>query len=67
MGQLKNTDDENDGTQSMFFLRILEKIKETWQEFPPGNVTVLWKMTNYEKARVKLSNAQLNKWKQHHE
>ena len=40
--QLKSTDRENvDGTQSMFVLTILEKIKETRITFSQGSVTVL--------------------------
>ena len=42
VGQLKNTDDVNaDGTESMFVLTILEKIKETRLNFSQGRVTVL--------------------------
>ena len=40
----------------------LKKIKEERSIFSQGNVTVLQKMTN-EKARVKLTNTQLNKLK----
>ena len=57
VGQLKNTNGVNaDGTQSMFVLVILEKIKETRLKFSLGSVTVLYKMANYEEARVKLTN-----------
>ena len=38
----------------MFGLTILEKIKETIVKFFQGKATVLWKMANYEEARVKL-------------
>ena len=42
VGQLKNTDGENaDGTQFMFVLTILEKIKETRLKFSQGSITVL--------------------------
>ena len=42
VGQLKNLDSINvDGTQSMFVLTILEKIKETRLKFSLGSVTVL--------------------------
>ena len=42
LGQLKNVDDINaDGTQSMSYLAILEKIKETRLKFTQGSVTVL--------------------------
>ena len=47
----------------MFVLMILEKIRETTLNFPQESVTVLWKMTSYEEARVKLTNSQLNKLK----
>ena len=48
VGQLKNFDDViADDTQSTFVLVIL------------GSVAVLQKMTNYQKARVKLTNTQL--------
>ena len=41
LGQLKNVDDINaDGTQSMSYLAILEKIKETRLKFTQGSVTV---------------------------
>ena len=45
----------------MFILTILEKIKETRLKFSQGSVTVSWKMANYQKPRVKLTNTQLNK------
>ena len=42
VGQLKNNDGENaDGTQSMFVLKILEKIKETRLKFSQGSIMVL--------------------------
>ena len=47
----------------MFILTILEKIKETRLKFSQGRVTVLWKMANYQEAKVKLTNTQLNKLK----
>ena len=60
-GQLKNLDGINgDGSQNMFVLTILEKIKETRLKFSHGSVIVLYKMTNYQEARVKLTNTQLN-------
>ena len=62
--QLQNDDGINaDGTQSMFAFTNLEKIKEMRPKFSQGSVTVLWKMANYEEARVKLTNTQLNKLK----
>ena len=44
--QLKNVDNDSnaadaDGTQTMFILTILEKIKETRLKFSQGSVTVL--------------------------
>ena len=47
----------------MFVLTVLEEIKKTKLNFPQGRVTVLWKMVNYQEARVKLTNTQLNKLK----
>ena len=47
----------------MFILTILEKIKELRLKFSQGRVTALSKMANYQKARVKLTNAQLSKLK----
>ena len=42
VGQLKNEDGINtDGTQSIFILTILEKIKEARLKFSQGSVTVL--------------------------
>ena len=64
VGKLKNIDGVNaDGTQSMFVLKILEKIKETRLKFSQGNVTVLWKIANCQEVRVKLTNTQLSKLK----
>ena len=64
VAQLKNDDGENaDGTQSMFILTILEKIKEKILKFSQGSVIVFWKMASYEEARAKLTNTQLNKLK----
>ena len=45
----------------MFVLMILDKIKETRLPFSPESVTVLQIMANYQIARVKLTNTQLNK------
>ena len=68
VGQLKSldtgynaTDANND--QSMFVLKILEKIKKKRLKFSQGSVTVLQKMANYQEARVKLTNTRLNKLK----
>ena len=44
----------------MFILRL---IKETRLKFYRGSVTVLSVMANYQEARVKLKNTQLNKLK----
>ena len=42
VGELRNVDGINaDGTQSMFVLTILEKIKETRLKFSQGSITVL--------------------------
>ena len=41
VGQLKNPDDVVVGSESMFFLTILEKIKETRLKFSQGSATVL--------------------------
>ena len=41
----------------MFVLTILEEIKETRLKLSQGSVTVLWKMTICEEARVKLTNS----------
>ena len=40
----------------MFVLTILEKIKETKLKLSQGSLTALWKMANYQEARVKLTN-----------
>ena len=67
VGQLKKLDanynatDSRDIDPSMFVSTILEKIKEMRIKLSQGNVEVLWKMGNYEEARVKLTNTQLNK------
>ena len=68
VGQLKELGDEGNATdasndQYMFLLTISEKIKETRLKFSQGSVTVLWIMTNYQEARVKVTNAHLNKLK----
>ena len=56
LGNLKDTDVENaDGTQTMFVLKSLEKIKETGLKLYQENVTILLKMKNYEEARIKLT------------
>ena len=47
----------------MFVLTVLEKIKKTRLKFSQGSLTLLWKMTNCEEARVKLTNTQLDKLK----
>ena len=47
----------------MFVLTILETIKEAKLKVSQGSVTVLWKIANYEKAWVKLTNTQLNELK----
>ena len=52
-----------DVTQSMFLLKILEKIKETRLKSSQGSVTVLYEMINYQEKRVKLTNTQLSKLK----
>ena len=62
IAQLKNIDGINaDAAESMFILTILEKIKETRLKFPQRSVAVLKIMANDQEARVKLTNAQLNK------
>ena len=50
-----------DGTQSMFILTVFEKKKK--KKIYQGSVTLLQMMTNYQKARVKLTNTQLRKLK----
>ena len=47
----------------MFFLKILEKFKETRLTFSQGKITVLQKMANYEEGGVRLTNTQLSKLK----
>ena len=47
----------------MFILTILGKIKKTRLKLLQGSVTVLQKMANYQEAKVKLINIQLNKLK----
>ena len=61
VGQLKTNDGTNiNGTKSMFFKIILEKIKEMGLKFSRGK---LQKIMNYEEARIKLTNTQPNKLK----
>ena len=45
----------------MLVLTILEKVKDAKLKFSHRSVTALQKMTNYEEARVKLTNNQLKK------
>ena len=40
-----------------------EKVEETRLKFSQGSVAVLYKMTNYEEAKVKLTNTLLKKLK----
>ena len=47
----------------MFFLTMLEKIKGTRLKFSRRSVTVLKIIANYQEARDKLTNAQVNKVK----
>ena len=49
--------------QSMVVLTILEKTNETLLSNSERMVTVLKIMSNYQKARVKITNRQLNKLK----
>ena len=49
--------------ETMFVLTILDKTKETRLKFSQGSVIVLQKIANYQEARVKLTNTQLNKLK----
>ena len=59
VGQLKKLDaNGNVGNDQ----KIKEQIKETRLKFQ-GGITVVKKMGNYEEARVKLTNSQLNKLK----
>ena len=43
VGQLKNPNHEVAANESMFFLTILEKLKETRLKFPQGSVKVYYK------------------------
>ena len=52
-----------DGTESIFALTMLEKIKGTRLKFLRRSVTVLKIIANYQEARDKLTNAQVNKVK----
>ena len=45
----------------MFILTILGKIKQAKVKISLGGVTVLQKMTNYQKAKVKLTSTELKK------
>ena len=45
------------------FLMIFDKINEDRLKFFQGSVTILKNMANYEEARIKLTNTQLNKLK----
>ena len=47
----------------MSVLTVLEKIKEKRLKYSQGSATVLLKMSNYRKARAKLTKTQLNKLK----
>ena len=47
----------------MFALTNLEKIKDARLKLSQGGVTVLWKITNYEQARGKLTTRLQNKLK----
>ena len=55
VGKLKNANGAVVVCESMLTLMILEKIKEARLKFSQGSGTVLWKMSNYEEARVKLT------------
>ena len=63
VGQLKNSEDAIVAKKYMFVLTILDKFVETRLKFSQGSVIALYKMVNYEEARVKLPNCQLNKLK----
>ena len=63
VGKLKKLDADDNNQESMFVSTILEKIKETKLKFSQGSVTVIQIMANYQEARVKLTNSQLNKLK----
>ena len=56
-----NATDARDNDQSIFVLRILEKIKGTRLKLSQGSVTVFKKTASYQEVRVKLTNTQLNK------
>ena len=47
----------------MFFLRVLEKIKEIIVTFSEGSITVLQIMATYQEARVKPTNTKLKNLK----
>ena len=63
VGQLKNPGNVIVDNEFMFVLTVLEKIKEARLKFSQGSVEFLLKMANYQEARVKLTNTQLNKVK----
>ena len=64
VGQSKIINDINaDGTQNISILTISKKIKQERLKFSEGCVKVLRKIANYQEARVKLTNTQLNKLK----
>ena len=46
---------------NLCLLKDFRKMEETSLIFSQGSVTVLKNMANYEEARVKLTNTQLNK------
>ena len=48
---------------NLCLLKDFRKMEETSLIFSQGSVTVLKNMANYEEARVKLTNTQLNKLK----
>ena len=51
-----NTTDAGGTDRFMFVLRSLEKIKETRLKFSQVSVTVLYKMANYQKVKLKIHN-----------
>ena len=53
----------DNNAEFVFILTILEKVKRMRLKCLPGSIAVLWKMANYQEARVKLTNTQLNKLK----
>ena len=61
--ELKNASKKTVDGETMFVLTILDKTKETRLKFSQGSVIVLQKIANYQEARVKLTNTQLNKLK----